>query len=470
MHHDSEWRRATVGRFRIAMSQAEFSPEDGESARKARAKKSDPDQSTLSIATEQGISGNVLRALKIPEEERTEDQQKLVADFYAWSNPEFQDDVVKLAKLEHQRALFDATIPRVLATERVHPRVTRILARGNFLDESGPIVTPAIPAVFGKLDTGDRQATRLDLANWIVSKNNPLTPRVFVNRMWRQLFGTGLSKIMEDLGSQGEWPTHPELLDWLAAEFQQNWDMKHIVRTIVLSHTYRQASVPSAEAEQKDPDNRLLSHQSRFRIDSEHVHDTALYIAGLLSEKFGGPSVRPPEPRGYLQAMNFPKRDYSESHGADEYRRAVYTEWQRTFLHPTLATFDAPTREECTVNRVLSNTPLQALVMLNDPIFVEASRVFATRIVNEGGAKFDERLNYAFERALDRTPDKEERKVLADLYKRALLEYKSKPDEATKLLTIGEATRKADASPAEVAAMTTVARTILNLHETITRN
>jgi hypothetical protein len=301
--------------------------------------------------------------------------------------------------------------------------------------------------MFGKVAPEGSRVTRLNLANWLVSKDNPLTPRVFVNRTWRQFFGTGISKILEDLGSQGEWPLHPELLDWLASEFTQSWDMKHIVKTIVTSHTYRQSSLSSPALDERDPDNRLLARQSRFRVDAEIVHDIALGTAGLLVEKFGGPSVRPYQPEGYLAAMNFPKREYSESRGEDLHRRALYTQWQRTFLHPTLATFDAPTREECTVNRVNSNTPLQALVLLNDPIFVEAARAFAKNILANGGQKLDGQIDWAFQRALNRAPEKQERRVLTALYQKNL-----------KRLT------------QEEAAMTEVARVILNLHETITRN
>ena len=480
LHHDAPLRRATIGRFRVALSSAAYSfPEGGESARKAAAKDADPQASTLSIAVDHGIPADVLKALKTEEAERTDDQKESVDDFYAWSSPELQSSYVEIAKLELARNQLEASIPRVLATERVRPRVTRILRRGNFLDEEGEIVYPAIPAMFGKLNTPGRHATRLDLANWIASSENPLTARVFVNRTWRQLFGTGLSKIMEDLGSQGEWPTHPELIDWMAAEFMQPswqadgahpWDMKHIVRTIVLSQTYRQSSVSSPVMDAKDPENRLLSHQSRFRVEAEVVHDTALSVAGLLTEHFGGPSVRPYEPDGYLLAMNFPKREYSESRGEDLYRRALYTQWQRTFLHPTLLTFDAPTREECTVNRVNSNTPLQALDLLNDPIFVEAARVFAEHILAEGGKKFDDRMEYAFRRALNRAPQKQERRILEDLYRRSSEQYRKNETDARALLTVGEAPVPSEADVSELAAMTTVARTILNLHETITRN
>ena len=234
-----------------------------------------------------------------------------------------------------------------MVSESVEPRETRVLPRGDWMNESGAIVEPAVPGFLGKLDTGDRRANRLDLANWIVSPSNPLTARVFANRMWREYFGAGLSKVLEDLGSQGEWPTHPELLDWLAAEFMQPawqpegthaWDVKHLVRTIVTSYTYRQSSAVTPQLEEKDPYNRLLARQSRFRVDAEVVHDIALSVSGLLVEQFGGPSVRPYQPDGYLAAMNFPKREYSASRGPDLYRRGVYTVWQRTFLHPAWPT------------------------------------------------------------------------------------------------------------------------------------
>jgi Protein of unknown function (DUF1553) len=308
----------------------------------------------------------------------------------------------------------------------------------------------------------------LDLANWLVSPENPLTARVFANRTWRQFFGTGLSKVLEDLGSQGEWPTHPELLDWLAADFAGSWDVKRLMRTVVTSHTYRQSSESTKALDDKDPYNRLLARQSRYRVDAEVVHDIALSVAGLLHQQVGGPSVKPYQPDGYYATLNFPKREYSESRGEDLYRRALYTHWQRTFLHPSLQAFDAPGREECTVNRTSSNTPLQALVVLNDPIYVEAARVFASNIL-ENGEDFDARLDWAFMRGLSRTPDKVERKILSDLYKKTLRRYEQNEAGAQQLLSVGEAPASVG-SPAELAAMTTVARTILNLHETITRN
>jgi hypothetical protein len=470
LHHDSEFRRATIGRFRVALSNAVHSyPETGDSGRKNKiALKTKTETATLNIATDRGIPPDVLEALERYEPDRSDKQKDLVIEHFAWSAPAFEPEVVRLAQLEAERDMLDAAIPRVIYTERTRPRITRILARGNFLDESGEIVEPAIPAFLGKLDTPGR-ATRLDLANWIVSKKNPLTARAQVNRMWRQFFGTGLLKVLEDLGSQGEWPTHPELLDWLAAEFIERWDVKHMVRTIVLSHTYRQSSLPTPEMEERDPDNRLLARQSRFRVDAEVVHDTALSIAGLLVDRFAGPSVRPYEPAGYLAAMNFPKREYSASRGEDLYRRALYTQWQRTFLHPSLLTFDAPTREECAVNRVNSNTPLQALVLLNDPIFVEAARVFSQNILTSAKS-FDQQLDWAFTKALNRKPSKEERSVLASLYKKNAARFRSGQADAGQLLSMGEAPVPQGLDRNDLAAMVPVARAILNLHETITRN
>ncbi|MBL8223065.1 MAG: DUF1553 domain-containing protein, partial [Bryobacterales bacterium] len=342
-------------------------------------------------APHNGVPANVVAALRKETSARDAEQQEVIENFFRWSQPDLTAQHAHLAQLEAQLGLLESLIPRVVVTEAAKPEVTRILPRGNFLDDSGDIVEPAIPQVFGKVNTNGR-ATRLDLAQWLTSPENPLTPRVFANRTWKQFFGTGLSKVLDDLGSQGEWPVHLELLDWLAAEFMQPgaanahaWDVKHLIRTIVTSHTYRQSSASNAVIDAKDPDNRLLARQSRYRVDAELVRDIALAASGLLSEKFGGPSVRPPQPEGYLAALNFPKREWSASKGDDLYRRGLYTRWQRTFLHPSLAAFDAPTREECTVTRVISNTPLQARVLLNDPVYVEASRVLAQRALTEGG-------------------------------------------------------------------------------------
>jgi hypothetical protein len=284
---------------------------------------------------------------------------------------------------------------------------------------------------------------------------------------------------LDDLGSQGEWPTHPELLDWLASEFMhpefdaasaRDWDVKQLIRLIVTSYTYRQSSLPDAASSEKDPENRLLAHQNRFRVDAENVRDIALEISGLLAEKFGGPSVNPMEPPGYLAALNFPKREYSASRGPDLYRRGLYTTWQRTYLHPSLQNFDAPTREECAVSRTLSNTPLQALDLLNDPIYVEAARVFAQNAIKDGGGTFDARLDWIFDRAFSRRASPDERSILRGLFERDLKSFAADPAGARDLLSQGEAPLANDQNPSLLAAMTTVTRVVLNLHEVNTRN
>jgi hypothetical protein len=441
-----------MGRFRIALSSGEYAWPTADKGKE--------------------IPDAVLRAFRVAEDKRTEAQKTAVAANYQWASDEAWAEVDKVTRLELATAMLEAAIPRVMVSESVPPADTRILARGNFLDESGEIVQPAIPGFLGKVSASGR-ATRLDLANWLISPANPLTPRVYANRVWRQFFGTGLSKVLDDLGSQGEWPTHPELLEWLAAEFVKPeyqaagahaWDMKHLVRTIVTSATYKQASLPVA-SDERDPENRLLARQNRFRVDAETVRDIALSTSGLLVEKFGGPSAKPYQPEGYLATLNFPRREYSASRGEELYRRGVYTFWQRSFLHPSMASFDAPTREECTVNRVNSNTPLQALDLLNDPIYVEAARVFAVEILRHGG-----RIEWAFERVVSRPPSVDELRILTGLRARSLTKFRANPSDAQQLISEGEAPVSLAFPPAELAAMTTVARAILNMHETITRN
>lgn len=463
LRHDSEIRRATIGRFRLALSASRYSwPE--------------PEERRRSLTNEEaethrpGVPDDVVKALKASQEKRTVSQKESLLNYYKFASPDLQPLVVEVAKLEAQLNRVEAAIPEVVVTKATRPRETRILSRGNWMDDSGEVVEPAVPAFLGRLEVGGRRTTRLDLANWIVSRENPLTSRVFVNRVWRQFFGIGISKVLDDVGSQGEWPSHPELLDWLAAEFMDAWDVKHLVRTIVTSQTYRQSSLSSPQLDELDPDNRLLARQSRFRVDAEIVRDIALAASGLLVEKFGGPSVKPYQPEGYLNPLNFPKRSYSASRGEDLYRRGVYTFWQRSFLHPSIATFDAPSREECTVNRVNSNTPLQALILLNDPIYVEAARFFAQNMLTLGGRTLEERIDWAFQRATGRKPAPEERRLLADLYRKTLAEFEAAPDQARALIQVGEAPLLDSSRPVELAALTAVARAILNLHETITRN
>ena len=475
LRHESELRKAVIGRLRLALAPDPFAwPPIADASKRARS-----NDATGAKTWASGLPEDVMKALRRPADDRDDREQTAVRDYMTWSSPALAADNIELQRLETERGLLEAAIPHVVTTVSVDPGVTRILPRANWMDDSQPIVEPAIPRFLGVLDTKGERATRLDLANWLVSHNNPLTARAFVNRTWREFFGTGLSKTLDDLGSQGEWPTHPELLDWLASEFMhpefqaasaRDWDVKHIIRLIVTSHTYRQSSIPDPASSEKDPENRLLAHQNRFRVDAENVRDIALEVSGLLAQEFGGPSVNPVEPPGYLAALNFPKREYSASHGPDLYRRGLYTTWQRTYLHPSLLNFDAPTREECTVNRSVSNTPLQALDLLNDPIYVEVARVFAQEAIKDGGKTFDARLDWVFDRALSRRAIPEERSILRGLFERGLKSFTADPAAARDLLSEGEATLSNDRDPSLLAAMTTVTRAVLNLHEVDTRN
>ena len=346
----------------------------------------------------------------------------------------------KVEELKRQKAQLQAEIPTTLITQAVPPRTMRILPRGNWQDDSGPVVEPAIPEFLGKIDVKDRRATRLDLARWMVSRENPLVARVLVNRLWMLLFGQGLVRTCGDLGTQGALPSHPELLDWLAVELiDSGWNVKHVMKLMVMSRTYQQTSRSNPDLDRRDPTNTWLARQGRFRLDAEMVRDNALAVSGLLSPRIGGPTVKPYQPAGYWDFLNFPKRQWQDDHGESQYRRGLYTFWQRTFLHPSLLAFDASTREECTVDRPRSNTPLQALALLNDPTYVEASKVFAGRIVREGGRTEAERLRYAYRRAIQREPTAAEAELLTRLYRQHLAQYQADRAAAAALLKVGDA-------------------------------
>ena len=374
--------------------------------------------------------------------------------------------------LQEQLAL---GIPHTLVTQAVEPRVVRVLRRGNWQDVGGPIVEAGVPEFMPDLPVRGRRVTRLDLADWLVSRENSLTARVFVNHLWARFFGRGLSKVRDDLGSQGEWPTHPELLDWLAVEFMDSgWDVKHMVRLIVTSATYRQTSKPTSDQREEDPENTFLSRQSRFRMPAEIVRDYILEASGLLSPHIGGPSVKPYQPEGYWSEIQTfgtggPASEWTASEGADQYRRGLYTYWKRSFLHPAMMAFDAPDRQECAATRARSNTPLQALVLLNDPSYVEAARVFSAAMLKEGGKSFEQRLDWGFVRVLARRPEPAEIEELRRLYGKEKAWYAANPESAFELIRTGQAPHAEGLDLAEHAAMTTVARAIFNMHETITR-
>jgi hypothetical protein len=394
---------------------------------------------------------------------------------------------------------------RTMITKSVEPRTIRVLARGDWMDESGEVVEPAVPQFLGSIETEGRRATRLDLARWLTAREHPLTARVFVNRLWYVFFGGGLSKSLDDNGAQGEWPTHPELLDWLAAEFGEGaegregegaegserraegadevartlaasgalhgaWDVKHMVKLLVMSRTYRQSSLETPDLRERDPENRLFARQGRWRLPAEMIRDNALAVSGLLVDRLGGGVSRPYQPAGYYQHLNFPKRDYKADADENQYRRGVYVHWQRIFLHPMLKAFDATSREECTAQRPISNTPLAALVLLNDPTFVEAARVFAARVLREGGATTEARIRWAWREAVSREASEGEVEMLSKLYEESLSEYRKDRQAVETVLAVGLAPRTGDVDLAEHAAWTSVSRAVFNVSEFISRN
>lgn len=360
-----------------------------------------------------------------------------------------------------------------MVTEAVKkPLTTRVLPRGNWQDQSGAIVEPGVPSFLPQPKDTGRRLTRLDLARWLVAPENPLTSRVIMNRLWKELFGAGLSTRLDDFGGMGESPTHPELLDWLAVEFRQSgWDYKHMVRTMVMSSTYRQSSSLRPELRDVDPSNRLLASQNPRRLEAEFVRDNALAIAGLLDREYGGPSDWPYQPAHYYVNLQFPDRVYIADPAPLQYRRGVYTHWQRTFLHPMLANFDAPTREDCIASRNVANTPQQALTLLNDPSFVEAARVFAGKLLDSSvkSSSDADRLDAAFLKALGRPARKQEADSLLRFLASQREHFRARAADAAKLGAVGLAPNPERIDTMELAAWTSVCRAILNLHESIIR-
>ena len=414
------------------------------------------------------IPADVKAILAKKTEARTPADLNRLTAFARDNAPDLKPDREALAAATTAKNEFENSLPRVLLTTIGSPRTVRILARGNWLDESGQVMTPNTPGFLPPLPQKEGRYTRLDLARWTVTPENPLTARVTVNRLWKLFYGSGIARSLEESGAQGELPTHPELLDWLAAEFQAKWDVKHIVRLMVTSSTYRQSSVETAQVRERDPANKLFARQSRFRLDAEFIRDTALAASGLLNRGIGGPSVKPYQPSGYWAALNFPTREWQKDSGDKIYRRGMYTHWQRSFPHPAMVAFDATSREECTCERPRSNIPQQALVLLNDPEFVEAARVFAHKALAAGNNDAA-RVAWAFEGAIGRKPGAQEATVLIEVLEKHRKDFAEKRDEAKKLSGVGDAAAPENVAPEELAAWTSVCRVILNLHETITR-
>ena len=414
----------------------------------------------------------VEQILALPESDRTDAHHgTLRTNFLSNQYPKLAALEEQLSQARNERATFEKRLPVALVwREMAEPRPAYLLARGDY-QQPREQVERDVPSVFPPLSE-DVPRDRLALARWLVSPDHPLTSRVAANRIWQQFFGAGLVHTPEDFGTRGELPTHPELLDWLAAELiDTGWEFKRVQRSILLSHTYRQTSAVSPEQWQADPENRLCSHGARFRLSAEEVRDVALAACGLLVEQLGGPSTFPYQNEVfYREKEDFPGEwQWPQKPGPQLYRRGMYTFWRRTTPYPPFTTFDAPSRGECTVMRSRTNTPLQALITLNDPTFVEAARVLAERIMNDGGPDPSSKLTFAFLRCLSRPPSEAESEVMLSLYKHELARYGEDPHAATALIKHGSAAHDSAGDPAETAAWISIATTLLNLDESITR-
>jgi mono/diheme cytochrome c family protein len=366
-----------------------------------------------------------------------------------------------IGKLEKSRPAVPK-VPVMVELPAKQRRQTYLMIKGNFLNR-GEKVEPGVPAAFHSLPKG-APGNRLGVAKWLFDANNPLTARVAVNRYWSALFGVGLVETEEDFGTQGEMPSHPELLDWLAVEYVRlGWDTKALLKLLVTSATYRQAARTTPEKLAKDPRNRLLSRGPRFRLEAEMVRDQALALSGLLSRKMHGPSVYPPQPPGLWQAAFNGERTWPTSKGEDRHRRGLYTFWRRTVPYPSMATFDATSRETCTVRRIRTNTPLQAFVTLNDPVYVECAQALARRIVKEGGRTTEQRARFGLRLCLCRPPRAEQVKQVIQLFQTERERYRKDTKAALALATEPLGPLPSGMDAAELAAWTVVANVLLNL-------
>jgi len=399
-----------------------------------------------------------------PKEQRTPEQVARLRQHFL--------DVSPMLGPQHQEiAALKASMPEYTTTlvlqERTHPRVTTIHKRGEYLQPTDP-VTPAVPAILPPLPK-DQPANRLTLAKWLVSDDNPLVARVTMNRIWMRYFGRGIVNSVEDFGVIGEMPSNPQLLDYLATEFQQqHWSLKAMHRLIVTSATYRQSSRLTPELEQRDPLNILLARGPRLRVESEIVRDIALTASGLLNERVGGPSVFPPQPPG-ISELSYGPLKWTDSVGPDRYRRGMYTYFKRTAAYPMQITFDGPTAEVVCARRVRSNTPLQALTTLNDTVFIEAAQALARRVMESSDDDPKARAAEVFKLCVARPPDDIERKSIVDFYQKQLERFRSKSLDPVAIAVNDPKRVPAGMDMPELAAWTTVARAVLNLDETITK-
>ncbi|UUO04517.1 PSD1 and planctomycete cytochrome C domain-containing protein [Blastopirellula sp. J2-11] len=432
------------------------------------------------LATDQpDLPQDILAIIQTDQTKRSiEEQGQLKRHFlkhvYTGTRKAFSHLFDRLAKAEKRIEEVRQNAPTTLIyRERDEHRPAYVLKRGEYANR-GEMVERSTPKFLPPM-TDELSLDRLGLAKWLTASQHPLTSRVFVNRLWQQLFGTGIVKTSEDFGSQGEMPSHPELLDWLAVQFiEDGWDIKRSLRRMVLSSAYRQSSRATKEAMQRDPNNRLLARGPRFRLDAEPIRDQALAISGLLVYKMGGASVKPPQPDGLWLAVGYGSSNtvrFSKDEGADKiYRRTLYTFIKRTAPPPQISTLDGPSRESCTVRRERTNTPLQALLLMNDPQYVEAARAFAERILHEGGDSVEDRLKFAFRLATARLPDDEDLRLLKEAYQSNQESFQEDVEAANKLIAVGETPPVSTSNPSELAAWTLIANTILNLDEVITKN
>ena len=424
-----------------------------------------------------GLPANIQAAVKLDRAKRSPPQQQELRDYFvanAWSKTRalLAPYQKQLAAIEQERTQLESKLPSTLVfRERKQPKPAYVLKRGEY-DQHGDKVERGTPAALPPLAEG-LPRNRLGLAKWLVARAHPLTARVAVNRFWQQFFGVGLVKTAEDFGSQGEPPSHAHLLDWLAVQFiDDGWDVKKTVRRLVTSATYRQSSKVTAERLTKDPANRLLSRGPRFRLDAETLRDQALFVSGLLVEKVGGPSVKPPQPPGLWEAVGYTDSNtarFTADRGRDKvHRRSLYIFWKRTAPPPQMSTFDAPSRESCIVRRERTNTPLQALLLLNETQYVEAARMLAERALRQGG-KREDRIAFMFRLTTCRQPDAKETVELLAAYRAQKEEYARDPAAAKKFIHVGETKPDPKFDPVEVAAWTMVANVLLNLDEVLTK-
>ncbi len=466
LRQESSYRQKTLRRFRLTVSDA---PETAFPA-------VEPDALPAPWPALAAASRKFEYLVGLPEDQRTEEQATAVRHRFRRHHwPPWRPHEERYAELSERLRRMETAVPTtMIMREMDDPRPTFVLRRGEY-DQQTDEVEAGVPAVLPPIPE-DLPKNRLGLARWLVSGDHPLTARVTANRLWQRFFGRGLVATSGDFGAQGEWPSHPELLDWLASELvRRDWDLKALQKTIVLSATYRQSSRASPELIERDPENRLLARASRFRLDAEVIRDGALAASGLLVEKLGGPSVKPYQPPGLWREIGYESRGrfsagiFEQDHGEALYRRSLYTFWKRTVPPPNMLVFDAPNRETCVVERSRSNTPLQALVLMNDPQFVEAARVLAEDVLARRGGGDAETVEALHRRIVSRPPTDIERDALLDLVADLRRSYSENPAAAADLLKVGERPADETMPRVEVAAWTVAASALFNLDEAVTR-